>query len=213
MAGMAWLFPRIYDRLTAGTEEACFQQWRSDLLAGVSGDVLEVGAGTGNNLAHYRPAVTRLVVTDPEPAMLDRLRPKLDALHPDMPVEVAVASLVDLPFGDGEFDTVVSTLVLCSVPDQAEALAEVARVLRPGGRLVFMEHVAAEGRPDRLKWQRRIEPVWKRVAGNCHLTRHTAEAIAAAGFELAESDVTRESARKATPLVRPTVRGVARRPD
>ena len=208
---MAWLFPRIYDRITAPVEEACFQAWRADLLAGIGGDVLEIGAGTGNNLAHYGPSVTTLVMTDPEQAMLDRLLPRLDRLPDSVAVAVERASVDDLPFDAGSFDVVVATLVLCSVPDQAVALAEVHRVLRPGGALVFLEHVAADGRPKRLRWQHRVEPVWKRLAGGCHLTRRTAEAIVRAGFELAEGDVTRESARKATPVVRPTVRGVARR--
>ncbi len=208
---MAWLFPRVYDRLTAATEEACFQSWRAELLGDVEGDVLEIGAGTGNNLAHYGPGVTRLVVTDPEQAMLDRLVPRLARVHRGVDVSVKRAGADALPFPDASFDVVVATLVLCSVPDQAEALAEVRRVLRPGGRLVFLEHVAAEGRPSRLAWQHRVEPVWRRVFAGCHLTRHTAENIAAAGFTLDEGTVKRESARKATPLVRPTVRGVATR--
>ncbi len=208
---MAWLFPRVYDRLTAATEEACFQGWRADLLAGVEGEVLEIGAGTGNNLAHYGPGVTRLVVTDPEQAMLDRLVPRLGRLPAGVDVAVRRAGADELPFPDDSFDVVVTTLVLCSVPDQPKALAEVRRVLRPGGRLVFLEHVAAEGRPQRLAWQRRVEPVWKRVFAGCHLTRHTAEAIVDAGFTLDEGTVVRESARKATPLIRPTVRGVAQK--
>ncbi len=212
---MAWLLPRIYDRCTAATEEACFQAWRADLLADVGGEVLEIGAGTGHNLAHYGPGVTRLVVTDPEPAMLDRLRRKLSdvpvASSPEVDLVVQRASADALPFPDDSFDVVVATLVLCSVPDQPAALAEVRRVLRPGGRLVFLEHVAADGRPRRLAWQHRVEPLWKRLVGGCHLTRRTADAIAASGFELGEDDVTRESARKAAPVVRPTVRGAARK--
>jgi ubiquinone/menaquinone biosynthesis C-methylase UbiE len=213
---VAWLLPRIYDRCTAATEKACFQSWRAQLLADVSGDVLEVGAGTGHNLGHYGPVVTRLVVTDPEPAMLDRLRRKLAAApvasSPEVDVVVLGASPDALPFPDQSFDVVVATLVLCSVPDQPAALAEVRRVLRPAGHLVFLEHIAADGRPRRLAWQHRVEPVWKRLVGGCHLTRRTAEAIAASGFDLDDADLTRESARKAVPVVRPTVRGVARKP-
>jgi ubiquinone/menaquinone biosynthesis C-methylase UbiE len=112
-----------------------------------------------------------------------------------------------LPFDDGAFDAVVSTLVLCSVPDVERALAEVRRVLRPGGKLLFLEHVAADDRPDRLAWQRRLEPLWMRISGNCHLTRRTGEAIRAAGFRVQRE--TRESMRKALPIVRPSVRGLA----
>jgi SAM-dependent methyltransferase len=122
-------------------------------------------------------------------------------------VEIRPDSAGRLADADGSFDVVVSTLVLCSVPDQPAALVELRRVLRPGGRLAFLEHVAAVDRPGRLRWQQRLEPVWKRLAGGCHLTRRTAEAVGGAGFTLGE--ITRESARKAAPVVRPTVRGHA----
>jgi len=125
-------------------------------------------------------------------------------------VEVADAAFESLPFADESFDYVVSTLVLCSVNDPQASVAEVARVLRPGGGFVFLEHVAAESKPGRLKWQGRLEPIWKRMMGNCHLTRRSADTIAAAGLRL--EDPTRESMRKAVPWVRPTIRGVARKP-
>lgn len=184
--------------------------WRAGLLAGLEGDVLEIGAGTGLNLAHYPGTVRRLVLTDPEPAMLDRLRPRLTRVAEGVATEVQVADAGQLPFADDSFDTVVATLVLCSVPDPAAALAEVRRVLRPDGRLVFLEHVAADHRPDRLRWQQRIDPLWKRLAGGCRLTRRTADAITAAGFEVDE--LTRESARKTSPLTRTTIRGSATSP-
>jgi len=95
------------------------------------------------------------------------------------------------------------------VPDQRAALSAIARALKPGGRLLFLEHVAADARPGRLKWQRRIEPVWKHLMGNCHLTRRTEAAIAAAGFEIER--IQRESIRKALPIVRPSIRGIARK--
>ena len=199
----------MYDRFTAPAEEACFQAWRAELLAPLTGEVLEIGAGTGNNLAHYPAAVTRLVVTEPELAMMEQLVPRLPRVQAGIEVETQVCGVEHLPFPDASFDAVVVTLVLCSVPDQRAALAEIHRVLRPGGRLVFLEHVAAVDRPDRLKWQRRAEPVWKRLAGGCCLTRETAEVIAASGFDLPAEAVTRESARKAMALVRPTVRGTA----
>jgi ubiquinone/menaquinone biosynthesis C-methylase UbiE len=106
---------------------------------------------------------------------------------------------------------VVSSLVLCSVQDPQAALAQIRRVLKPGGRLVFLEHVAADGKPNRLKWQRRIEPVWKHLMGNCHLTRRTEAAIEAAGFRIER--IQRESMRKALPVCRPSIRGIARRAD
>ena len=112
-----------------------------------------------------------------------------------------------IAFPDESFDVIVSTLVLCSVPDEVAALDEIHRVLRPGGRLVYLEHVAAIENPKRHRWQRRIEPLWKRTAGNCHLTRTTDQAIPAAGFELVEAR--RESIRKIWPWLRVSTRGVA----
>ncbi|MCU1499387.1 MAG: hypothetical protein JWM47_3340 [Acidimicrobiales bacterium] len=209
---MAWLLAPVYDRLVAATEKACFQAWRHDLLTDLHGTVLEIGAGTGSNLVHYPPAVDRLVLTEPDPGMRRRLTAKLEAARADRrfgpsSVEVLPDPAQRLSAPDGSVDAVVTTLVLCSVPDQAATLAELRRVLAPGGRLVFLEHVAADDRPERLKWQRRIDPVWKRVVGGCRLTRRTADAIADAGFTI--DSLTRESARKAVPVVRPTIRGTA----
>jgi len=196
----------VYDRLTQASEVACLQQWRADLLRDLAGQVLEVGAGTGLNIPYYPRAVSRLVLSEPDPHMRRELARKARAQHWDH-AEVLDASLEDLPLPDDAFDAVVGTLVLCSVPRLDHALAEIHRVLKPGGRFVFLEHVAAEDRPRRLKWQHRVEPFWKRLAGNCHLTRRTADAIRAAGFAIVA--IKRESMRKAWPLVRPTIRGVA----
>lgn len=198
----------LYDRAMRGVEAGGVAAWRAALLATASGDVLEIGAGTGRNLEHYRGSLTRLVLAEPDRHMAHRLRRRLAAGVPlAAEVEVVDAPAESLPFAPASFDVVVSTLVLCSVADQAGALEEVRRVLRPGGRLLFLEHVAAAGRPRRLRWQRRCEPVWRRLAGNCHLTRDTERAIAAAGFGL--SEVSRASMRKAPPIVRPTIRGTA----
>jgi len=207
------LFAGVYDRMLAPMEQAGLREWRRALLADLTGTVVEVGAGTGVNLPLYPATVERLVLTDPSPAMLSRLRAAADRDTTDpgpRSVEVVEAHADALPFDDGEVDAVVSTLVLCSVPDPAAVLAEARRVLRPGGRLVFLEHVAAEDRPARLRWQRRLDHVWPHVAGGCHLDRRTGVAIADAGFVL--GDVTRESARKASPLVRAMIRGTATSP-
>ena len=197
-----------YDRFMRGSEEACLAQWRAELLRELSGAVLEVGAGTGVTLPHYPRSIERLVLCEPDAHMRRKLKKKADA-SALRDIEISDASLDSLPFKAGEFDAVVCSLVLCSVPDQRAALAEIARVLKPGGRLVFLEHVAADGRPARLKWQRRIEPVWKHLMGNCHLTRRTEAAIAAAGFEFER--IQRESIRKALPIVRPSIHGIARK--
>lgn len=203
---MGRLLAALYDRMMANTEAACLAEWRAGLLESVEGNVLEVGAGTGINLPYYPRAVRRLTLTEPDPHMRRRLARKVRDFGPARS-EVIDASLDALPFPAAHFDAVVSTLVLCSVPSPDRALGEIHRVLRPGGRFLFLEHVAAHNRPGRLRWQRRLEPLWKRVAGGCHLTRRTADAIARAGFEI--PDITRESMRKAMPIVRPTIRGVA----
>ncbi len=197
-----------YDHVMAGTEAACLRAWRAELLRDLAGHVLEVGAGTGHNVPHYPRTLERLVLSEPDRHMRRRLARRVRA-HGWERAGVVGGSLDALGLPDASFDVVVGTLVLCSVPRLDRALAEIRRVLRPEGRFVFLEHVAAEDRPRRLAWQRRVEPVWKRVSGNCHLTRRTADAIVDAG--LAITDLKRESMRKTWSLVRQTIRGVARR--
>jgi len=204
---MSLFMAAIYDRFMRASEQACLEEWRSDLLAGLSGAVLEIGAGTGANLSRYPAAVTRLVLVDDDRHMLAKLERRAKDLGRTN-IEVHEASAVALPFPDASFDAVVSTLVLCSVPDADAVLREVRRVLRPRGSFVYLEHVADDEGTSRFAWQRRVEPVWRRIAGNCHLTRRTGDAIRRAGFVV--EDERRESMRKALPIVRPTVRGIAR---
>lgn len=204
---MPWLMARVYDRVMAATEEACLEDWRAELLAGLSGRVLEIGAGTGASLPHYPAAVDELLLSEPDPHMRAQLEDKAAA----RPGAKVIADPVEALAGeDARFDAVVSSLVLCSVDRPGQALDELARVLRPGGELIFLEHVAAHEGSRRLRWQHRLEPLWKRVAGNCHLTRDTEQRIRDAGFEIEE--IHRESMRKAIPLVRPSIRGRARKP-
>jgi ubiquinone/menaquinone biosynthesis C-methylase UbiE len=203
---MGRLMAAVYDRTMEATEESCLRQWRADLLRDLSGSVLEIGAGTGLNVPYYPTKVSRLVLAEPDPHMRRRLAARVAEAHRDG-AEILDATADHLPMAGATFDAVVATLVLCSVPRVDAALAEIRRVLKPGGRFVFLEHVAAEGLPRRLRWQRIVEPFWKRISGNCHLTRRTEAAIAGAGFTFAE--IKRESMRKVWPLVRRTVRGVA----
>jgi ubiquinone/menaquinone biosynthesis C-methylase UbiE len=196
----------FYDRVMKQSEEACLIEWRRALLENVSGHVLEVGAGTGASLSLYPTTVERVVFSEPDPHMRSQLSDRVERSELAS-VEVSDGSLESLPFTDGEFDHVACMLVLCSVPDLNHALAEIRRVLVPGGRLLFLEHVAAENRPDRLRWQQRLEPLWKRVSGNCHLTRRTEQAILEGGFRM--EHIQRESMRKSMPITRPTIRGVA----
>jgi ubiquinone/menaquinone biosynthesis C-methylase UbiE len=197
----------VYDWSLASAEAACLGEWRRALLAVAHGDVLEVGAGTGANLPHYPAAVRRLVLLEPDAGMRARLK-RAAGERPDVTVIDATAESIPLP--DKAFDVVVSTFVLCSVDSPGRSLGEVWRLLRPQGRLLFLEHVAAEARPGRLRWQRLLEPAWRCMAGNCHLTRRTEAAIAEMGFQL--EDIRRESIRKVAGVVRPSIRGTARRP-
>lgn len=203
----------LYDPFMRKTEEACLRAWRSALLADLTGDVVEVGAGTGANLSLYPPTLRSLTVCEPDPSMRARLSLALEAERsraPERAVSVLDAPAERLPLASESVDAVVCTLVLCTVPDPRAALAEMRRVLRPGGKLHYLEHVAARDNPSRLRWQRRVEPIWRIVADNCHVTRDTATTIREAGFEVA--DERRESMRQALPWVRPSVRGVAVKP-
>lgn len=205
---MSWLMAALYEPFMRGSEEACLARWRAELLRDLSGEVLEVGAGTGATLEHYPKSVTRLVLCEPDPHMRRKLEAKIALFEPQN-TRVSDASLDGLPFLPASFDAVVCSLVLCSVSDQKAALGQIRRVLKPRGKLIFLEHVAAENRPERLKWQQRIEPLWKRLMGNCHLTRRTEAAIMSAGFRIER--IERESIRKALPIVRPSIRGIARK--
>src|SRR4051794_12557040 len=176
------VFAAGYDRFMAAAERNDLGARRDALLANARGRVLELGAGTGVNLAHYGPAVTELVLLEPADPMADRLERRLaDA---PVPALVVRAGAEELPFEDGFFDTVVATLVLCTVRDPERVLAEVQRVLAPGGRLLFLEHVRADDA--RLaRWQRRLNPLQRRLACGCHLDRPTHDLIAGR-FEMVE---------------------------
>jgi ubiquinone/menaquinone biosynthesis C-methylase UbiE len=193
----------IYDRFMAETEHACLAGWRAELLSAASGAVLDLGAGTGANVPPMPKVVTRLVLCEPEPHMRRRLAARAGE------AQMADASAEQLPFDDESFDVVCCMLVLCTVSNPERALAEVHRVMKPSGKLLFIEHVAARQRPRRFLLQRWCEPVWKHLAENCHLTRDSEEAIEKAGFEF--EVLKRESMRKALPIIRTSVRGIARR--
>ena len=203
---MAW----AYDPVIAATERRCLAAWRRELLGDLAGEVLEIGAGTGANLPHYPATLARLHLSEPEPAMRERLGRKLAAGAAPGVGAVLEQAAERLPLADESVDHVVSTLVLCSVEDLRASLAEIRRVIRPGGSLRFMEHVVAHDNPRLARWQQRIEPAWSWCAGNCHLTRDTAAAIRAAGFEFER--LQRTQMHGAPAFVRPMVLGVARRP-
>ena len=174
------LFARFYAFASRGMEKRGAAEHRRELLTGLAGRVIEVGAGNGLSFAHYPPGVTEVVAVEPEPY----LRARAEEAAPSAPVPVrVVAGLADqLPVGDSGFDAAVCSLVLCSVPDQARALTEARRVLRPGGELRFYEHVRGTGARARL--QDAVDPVWSRVGAGCHPNRDTVAAIGAAGFRI-----------------------------
>ncbi len=197
-------FSSMYDRLTAKSEEAGMREMRRAVLAGAKGRVLELGAGTGANLELYPDAVTELVLLEPDPHMTRRLRAKLAGSSRAASVVEAPAEA--MPFEDASFDCVVSTLVLCTVPDQAAAVAELRRVLRPDGRLLLIEHVRAED-PRLARWQDRLEGPWRFCGDGCHCNRDTLAALRAGG--LGTEGVEHDTLPKAPPLVRPLIRGEA----
>jgi ubiquinone/menaquinone biosynthesis C-methylase UbiE len=203
------IFAAIYDRLLAGTEKGGLREMRAELLRGAEGRTLELGAGTGHNLSHYGDSVTELVLTEPDRFMAGRLRKRL-AAEESAParVEVVDARAEELPFEDASFDTVVSTLVLCTVDDPSRAMAEAARVLRPNGRLLYLEHVRSPDSERLTRWQDRLERPWGWCSGGCHPNRPTGETLRSAGLEVERMD--RESMPKAPPLVRPMISGAAR---
>lgn len=153
---------------------------RSKVVPNARGDVLELGCGGGINMEFYNPPrVTSFTGLDPSPELLAMSRAAAQARGMDADIQGGVGEA--MPFANARFDTVVTTFTLCSVADQAAVLAEIRRVLKPGGTALFLEHGAAPD-ADVAKWQRRIEPVWKRIGGNCHLTRPISDAYEQAGF-------------------------------
>ena len=198
------VFAAGYDRLMAAPEKAVLRRHREALVARASGSVLEIGSGTGANLPFYDEHVAELVLAEPEEPMARRLERKLAAHRTGARVVLAPAET--LPFEDSTFDFVVSTLVLCTVEDPARALAEVHRVLKPDGRLVFLEHVRSDD-PTLARWQDRLQGLQVRIGHGCHPNRRTLENIERAGFTIAELE--RDRMRKAPPIVRPLIAGVA----
>lgn len=200
------MFSALYDRGFKATEEAGLREMRRELLAAARGRVLELGAGTGFNLEHYPEEIEDLTLVEPDPHMTAKLRPKVAGSG--RKAEVVEAPAENLPFPNDSFDTAVVTLVLCTVPDPAAGLAEIKRLLRPGGQLLFLEHVRSRN-PDLAEWQDRLERPWRFLGDGCHCNRDTVAAIADAGFELEAVD--RGALPKAPPIVRPLATGTARK--
>jgi SAM-dependent methyltransferase len=202
------LFVFLWRRFSATSMAHGQGEHRRQLLDGLVGRVIEIGAGEGLNFAYYPPTVTEVIAVEPE----NRLRASAIETARTAPVPIRVVPGVadKLPAEDASFDAAVTSLVLCSVPDQTRALAELRRVLRPGGELRFYEHVAADRQP-LTGVQHLTDPLWSRLGGRCHLTRDTESAIRDAGFTI--DRIERFSFRPSLPatLGSPHILGAARR--
>jgi SAM-dependent methyltransferase len=199
------LSARLYDPFLWWGEKSGLAKKRDRLLDGARGDVLEIGAGTGLNLAHYPAGLNRLVLTEPEQHKADLLLKKAAALN--LGAEFVRASAEALPFEDNSFDTVVATLVFCTVGDPEQAIGELKRVLRPGGSWLFIEHIRSD-RPWVGRFQDRIRRPWAAIADDCQCNRRTIEMMKAGGFQVELKSVADKALMP--PVARPIVAGVAR---
>jgi SAM-dependent methyltransferase len=221
------LFASFYDRALKASEENGLGEMRRALLAEARGRVVEIGAGTGVNLDLYGPGIEDLTLVEPDPHMGANLRGRLaeregraaptaaarsasDPPTPNRfgppPTRLVAAPAEAIPFPDDTFDTAVATLVLCTVPDPVAAIAELARVLKSGGKLLFIEHVRADD-PRSARWQDRLEKPWRFMADGCYCNRDTEATLGASAFRIESVD--HGALPKATPIVRPLIRGSA----
>jgi len=202
------VFAAMYDRMLGKTERAGLGEHRRAVLAGAAGDVLEIGGGTGANLQYYGDTVRSLTIVEPEKPMLRRLEQHIE--QSGRQAKALRAPAEDLPFNDASFDAIVSTLVLCTVDDVPRALRELCRVLRPGGKLLFIEHVRSDD--EKLaRTQDRMLPINVRIGHGCHPNRRTLDSIRDAGFEV--TSLEHDTLKHTPKFIRPLIVGVATRTD
>jgi ubiquinone/menaquinone biosynthesis C-methylase UbiE len=206
IACMSWArtFATVYEPFCWAGERTGMRALRSEQLEHARGRTVEIGAGTGLNLAHYPDNLTELILTEPDRAMRARLEKK--AQRQQRRVKIVDAPAERLPFADSSVDTVVSTFVLCTVDDPSRVLREVARVLRAGGQLLFVEHVRSDS-PTLARWQDRLERPWRAFARGCRCNRATEPLIASCGFGFDNVEYT--SWRAMPPIIRPLIAGRA----
>ena len=203
------LFARIYARVSPGIDAEGMAGYRQRTLAGLTGSVIEIGAGNGLNFAHYPAGVTEVLAVEPDP-YLRRIAGE-NAGRAPVAVQVCDGVAERLPGADGSFDAAVVTLMLCSVADQRAVLAEVRRVVRPGGQLRFIEHVRSDT-PGLRRVQRVLDAtVWPAFVGGCHVSRDTLPTIAGAGFTVVHSEAFRFPQSRIPPPAAPHVWGIATR--
>jgi SAM-dependent methyltransferase len=204
------LFALYYPRLLALAENAGQRETRRELISAAHGRTLELGAGSGINIPHFSDQVTELVITEPSPHMVEQLRRTLDSTPPAPPkVELRQAGAEALPFPDASFDTIVATYILCTTPDPSRVLAEIHRLLAPGGRYLFLEHVH-DGEGTLLgRFQDLVEIPHRYIAAGCHPNRRTEALLAASELDVLWLEHGRQP--RALPTVRPTIRGAAER--
>lgn len=204
---MGWYEKHVLPRLIdAACSQKPMRRLRQRYVPQAHGDVLEIGIGSGLNLAHYGDAVTSLTGLDPAAELTERATERARGLN--RPVQVLGVSGEEIPADDARFDSLVCTWTLCSIPNVYAALREMRRVLKPGGKLFFIEH-GRSPEPAVLRWQQRLEPLWKKIGGGCHLTRQADVLIQDAGFEVEALDGGYEPGPKFAAYM---THGVARRP-
>lgn len=198
------VFAFLYDTAFVLAERRGLHKIRFELLSQARGKVVELGAGTGLNIAHYPTYVEELLLTEPDPHMASKLRKRIAST----PVKASIAqvSADTLPIADATVDTVICTLVLCTVPDPEKTLKEISRVLRPEGKFLFVEHVRSEN-PRLARWQDRLNRSWGWYACGCYCNRDTVLTIRNSPLQIAE--LRKDQMRWISPLVRPLVIGVA----
>jgi ubiquinone/menaquinone biosynthesis C-methylase UbiE len=202
------LFALWYPIVCQLAENAGQRKTRAALVAQASGRTLEIGAGSGLNLPHYTERVTELVVSEPSPHMLTHLRTRLESDPPPVGSwKLVQVGGEELPFADGSFDTVVATFVLCTIPDPGRALAEIARILKPGGRYLFLEHVHAGEGTTLGRFQDLVELPHRYIAAGCHPNRRTERLLAESPLRVERCE--RGAQPRAPATVRPTIIGSA----